>query len=950
MAIPSYEQTNLSFEDDRRNLIISNDLSTGNIIFTGETHNISPKVLGTLVAEEAASSTQDVPRVRVYEVDAEGNEVRTLLRRKNAAFIFCEQSSSEAASRIFVTDPSNDDATRSANLLAAVLTYLNDLFTETQATTSTILQFGPSDTLNAERDETNTTILFDNGKEHAVNAIVANVNGLGFIDVVDSRNQELHFQNVRPANVTITGSTIGSSATAVAQALNALFSVDAIVPTSPVITNPVNTDGEDINMTITAGVDPIGDGILGRGTLNEARFFSNETIDAPGEYYEVLVRGHGRIGIGLGSIANNDDGDMQTAGSGSLNTHEGFWYSQWFYDYGSYIAPWTTYGSNSQLSYGPGWNGATTKQFRYNGSVQSAIETSNGEAGVLLRVGIDADGRVAVWYYDINRSNTWILVSRSATPLVEGQYFLSMKFQADAQLMATPKRIAVDPVGPTLSYRYIESPDGTYHWPLFATEEEANYVDSQNGGSGTSHTHTYVDDLTGTTWYMPDTGGYEDIEAGSSATNDALIDDLLNGPIPYTGIVTDDDGNYAPSAFAGSDITLEEGSAVNIQVTPAGATWATNVTGLPAGLAYDGYSMIQGNLPEVGSDTTYTITVTRANAYGSSIGTFDITATDVPPVSTNDTNWNKAIDFSGSSERAQQANSSPLYTPIKMGGTANQVALPVVGTNTVDSGYPWATSCVFKIDGNSSNQHIWNLGEGAGDNDDNIYLRVDANQRLFFGWGRGNEINEVLIHTLSSAWWYGIYVGFNGARYGAAGSTASRLDSIFDIRLMSSIDSFGSMSEMSELGTGWTHGASSTGARMDREFNGYMTIGGRGSNRNFHGKVASFVSTTLPVGSAMPGDAEIEEMITDPKGWLYDYKAGNPYRRSGDTTNQSNFVVGSLNATAATQIWLMGDGIQDSYSNMIRNQVWSGDQNYTKMNILSMQSNDIQTVNIPGLT
>ena len=158
---------------------------------------------------------------------------------------------------------------------------------------------------------------------------------------------------------------------------------------------------------------------------------------------------------------------------------------------------------------------------------------------------------------------------------------------------------------------------------------------------------------------------------------------------------------------------------------------------------------------------------------------------------------------------------------------------------------------------------------------------------------------------------------------------------------MSSIDSFGSMSEPIDLQTGWSHGASKTGARMDREFNGYMTIGGRGSNRSFHGKVASFVSTTLPVGSAMPGDAEIEEMITDPKGWMYDYKANNP-RRSGDTNNQSNFVVGSLNATAATQILLMGDGIQDSYSNMIRNQVWSGDQNYTKLNLISMQSNDIQ--------
>ena len=35
---------------------------------------------------------------------------------------------------------------------------------------------------------------------------------------------------------------------------------------------------------------------------------------------------------------------------------------------------------------------------------------------------------------------------------------------------------------------------------------------------------------------------------------------------------------------------------------------------------------------------------------------------------------------------------------------------------------------------------------------------------------------------------------------------------------------------------------------------------------------------------------------------------------------------------------------------MIRNQVMPSDQNYTKLNMISMVSNDIQTVNITGLT
>ena len=136
---------------------------------------------------------------------------------------------------------------------------------------------------------------------------------------------------------------------------------------------------------------------------------------------------------------------------------------------------------------------------------------------------------------------------------------------------------------------------------------------------------------------------------------------------------------------------------------------------------------------------------------------------------------------------------------------------------------------------------------------------------------------------------------------------------------------------------------------MDRNYVGHLTSGGRGSNRSFQGKVASFVSTTLRCGVAMPSAAEIEEMIVDPLKWRNDTKAGELYRRA-DSQSQNTFTVGNLYSALATQIWIMGDGGNDSYSNMIRNRVMSADQNYTKLNLLSMVSNDIQTVNIPGLT
>jgi len=100
----------------------------------------------------------------------------------------------------------------------------------------------------------------------------------------------------------------------------------------------------------------------------------------------------------------------------------------------------------------------------------------------------------------------------------------------------------------------------------------------------------------------------------------------------------------------------------------------------------------------------------------------------------------------------------------------------------------------------------------------------------------------------------------------------------------------------------------------------------------------------------MPGDAEIERMISDPVSWLNDDKLGNPYRIAWDDYNNASFALNDTGSRASTQIWLMGDGNLDSYSNMIRNIVSDTDQNFTKLNLISMVSNDIQTVTIPGLS
>ena len=161
---------------------------------------------------------------------------------------------------------------------------------------------------------------------------------------------------------------------------------------------------------------------------------------------------------------------------------------------------------------------------------------------------------------------------------------------------------------------------------------------------------------------------------------------------------------------------------------------------------------------------------------------------------------------------------------------------------------------------------------------------------------------------------------------------------------------YGFPSVTSNLSTvdNWNDGT--TGNTMQRQAGGDFTIGGRGSNRNFHGKVASMVITTLVRNAVKPTDAEIKLMITDPMKWLDDYKIGQAYRPSNVNYNNSNFALYSTTSSYATQVHLMGDGVADSYSNGMRNEVYPADQNYGKLQLNSMVSNDIETVSINGLT
>ena len=598
-------------------------------------------------------------------------------------------------------------------------------------------------------DDTSTSIIMDNGSAFGVNTIKAVADADGTIHIhaigggvptgAEDAGTHKHFEGLEVGNVSVDGVPVSGGIQDVTNTLNELFTVGAF--SSVVISDPFSTMVADVSgvaatytLEGTGAIDPIGDDIFSNsGTGNYAGLKSVETIDQAGEYFTFDIRGEAQIGFGLvhtdtsytdGYYTGNATYANPATFAVSNSAHYGFQFSHWFHPTPN--GSWTNYGASTGVIYGPGW---------YNWESQN--EWLAGDP-VKIKVGIDENGFIAISSLQ-DDDTTWILHARSSYPVPEGSEFhLGIKSaSSSARVFSIPKIHLLEPAAPTMYFRYVESPDGNFEYPLFATAEEANYYDLNHDGTvgtGTSHTHTYDDDPTNTTWYMPDTGGT--MTATVAPSGITFEGNLIN----YTEITSLSNADLAPPVFGASDITQEEGTNVNIQVTPQGDTWSSSVSISPSGsgLVFDGNSLIQGTLTDVGADTVYTVTVTRGNSYGSTTGSMTITATDVAPAQTNLTPWTKALDFSGSNEYGRQVSTSSGYNPIMMNGlsvTTGSNNAPTAGNTNLDGdARPWATAIVFQADRNSSNQHIWNSGEGSGSTDDNIYLRLDSNGNLYFGW------------------------------------------------------------------------------------------------------------------------------------------------------------------------------------------------------------------------
>jgi hypothetical protein len=358
------------------------------------------------------------------------------------------------------------------------------------------------------------------------------------------------------------------------------------------------------------------------------------------------------------------------------------------------------------------------------------------------------------------------------------------------------------------------------------------------------------------------------------------------------------------------------------------------------------------------SDVDITIGLSIGSNTDVDITTTGITQVDNPSLGA--TAWTKAVDFGGYADSMETGGSNNYGSPLKMYHSGGAVAPNANATLTVPNGSsnttnPWSTACVFKPGGQGAQQGtlggtIWGVVNSYS-HYHNIRL-VEKDGHIWFKWGYKNSENEIrIIENASTSTWYGVYIGFRGQK--SATPSAAFLGQAFDIHVMSNADGWNSAGSDISTAAEWALSHNTTGQDMTQAMTASgFKVGnafGTSGHYEFNGKIASIVVTTEKAASLLPDATEIKAMITDPATWLADLEGTT--RRSYYGPNFT-FEIGSGSATPSlsTHVYLMGEGANDSYSNDIRNQTKPTDTTYTKLEFGNMVANDIETVNIPGLS
>ena len=265
---------------------------------------------------------------------------------------------------------------------------------------------------------------------------------------------------------------------------------------------------------------------------------------------------------------------------------------------------------------------------------------------------------------------------------------------------------------------------------------------------------------------------------------------------------------------------------------------------------------------------------------------------------------------------------TPGSTPLGMGSAADTHV-----SNDGDA-QPFAQTLIFRNAGINTDKDSVLVGISDGDEVDILasgiishYIGISSTKKLVHHWGEPQHLglgtnlaNRAELMDVSDDTFYGIFMDFDGQRFGAGVST-SQLNSQFRYKVVDL-----SNGDVTDLTPNWTHyGKSQDGDGDSRVFSRLMYGALAGSNSGesyiqlkFEGDIAQASSITYQQGAVLLDDTQVSLMVRDPEKYLRDYKVGTSSRRPYYDTTQ-DFAINQANYHfQAAQVWLMGDGDYDA--------------------------------------
>ena len=506
--------------------------------------------------------------------------------------------------------------------------------------------------LDVEVNYTNQTLILKEGingttiNTYNVQQLVALQAADGTLRILEKNTNRIQLGSLLHTKVYINGAQATGTAQEVVNQLNGAFTETEPGPSTGISTLVVDfsgtpLSGESTNTTSVSG----GYQATSNGENNGAVFASyvslTEALTGAGEYYTFEVTGVGDFAMGLYDFAEPITSIYNVASAGIQEGTYSYGY-QFAHVLGrTPVGPWKTVGKNNSYIALDGWTTGSTEQVFDTAAAGYAAWNAGGT--IEFKVGIDQNDFIEIAYFNENL-NQYVPITRSsyAAASLSGYGLLIKmgdtntvftdlrKHQTDYEAIAALSSIGDDA---SINFRWIESPVGQYHFPLFSNEAAANYVDENfldffpnvtqfTPGSGASESNIFIDeDPTQNTWYQPESLSYT---FSADPFSSVLSAEWVSPYVVWNEITTSLDSTAIPTAFSDQTVNVDEFDVINLQVQPADTAYTTTIDAaeLPKGLSFDsGTGFITGTVGNYPADAVVRVTITRSNAYGSSTGT-----------------------------------------------------------------------------------------------------------------------------------------------------------------------------------------------------------------------------------------------------------------------------------------------------------------------------------------